>query len=255
MKVISIQSSSELRNYLDTLGNGYLFRGQTHDFLDADGVSTLTTSSFRKGCNPPHMLRWSYYARSILRTFAKGFDDIEDLATDQAILQHYGWRSFFIDATCDPTVACWFASHKFTSKPTIELTEDCWEEGVFTVREAASYQPIDGLAVVYCFSKEKLRAHDLQQVDLNEIATAAGRPRFLAQSAWMVGPLRSAIPPDCITAKILAPTSVFREHAGARNIQNEHDLFPGPDEDPVLPHPLLIPSPPDTLQATRRGPD
>jgi hypothetical protein len=50
----------------------------------------------------------------------------------------------------------------------------------------------------------------------------------------MVGPLSFAIPPDCITAKIVAPASVFRQHALAADLRDEHVLFPGPNEDPVL---------------------
>lgn len=241
IKTIGVQSVAELGEFLSTLGNGYLFRGQTTDHRDAGGLPSITTSFTRRGCHPPHMLRWSHYARAILRAFAKGFDDSDDPATDQAILQHYGWRSFFIDATSAPAVACWFAGHRFSSQRKIDLTEDCWEAGLLTVRDAASYERADDMAVLYCLSKKRLRAHNLQHVELSEIATASGRPRFLAQHASMLGPLQAALPADCIAAKVLAPAAVFRDFAASQRLRSTADLFPGPAEDPVLAALLAMP--------------
>ncbi len=234
IKTIGVQSIDELEAFLTALGNGLLYRGQTSDYRGPSGLPQISTSFSRRGCHPPHMLRWSHYAGAILRTFVKGFDDGADPATDQAILQHYGWRSFFIDATSAPAVACWFAGHTFSTQRKIDLTEDCWETGLFTVRDAATYEPADGLAVLYCLSKKRLRGHGFQSVDLSEIATAIGRPRYLAQQASMVGPLQTSLPADCITAKILAPASVFRDYAASKGLRTTADLFPGPDEDPVL---------------------
>ena len=241
IKTVGVQSTEELDAFFATLGNGYLFRGQTRGHCDASGKPTISTSFARRGCHPPHMLRWSHYARTILRAFTNGFDDSDDLATDQAILQHYGWRSFFVDATSAPGVACWFAGHEYTTQRKLDLTEDCWETGLFTVRDAATYQPADGLAVLYCLSKKRIRANGLQHVELSEIATAKGRPRFLAQHAWMVGPLQTPLPTDCITVKILAPACVFRDYAVSQGLRTTADLFPGPDEDPVLAALLAMP--------------
>ena len=164
IRTVGVQSADELGAFIDALGNGHLFRGQTCEYLDATGQPNIATTFARHGCQPPHMLRWSHYARVILQAFAKGFDDSDDPATDEAILQHYGWRSFFVDATSSPGVAAWFAGHRYSSQRKIDLTEDCWEIGLFTVRDAATYEPADGLAVLYCLSKKRLRAHELQHV-------------------------------------------------------------------------------------------
>ena len=40
-----------------------------------------------------------------------------DIETE-AVMQHYGYRSFFVDVTSDPEVALWFALHKFESNRT-----------------------------------------------------------------------------------------------------------------------------------------
>lgn len=72
-----------------------------------------------------------------LSTYVKGFDGLTDLATDQAILQHYGWRSFFLDATADASVACWFAANSYRTESCGELIEDCFEDPLFVVRQRA----------------------------------------------------------------------------------------------------------------------
>jgi hypothetical protein len=112
-ETVGIQTPEELAAYFEQFGQVALFRGQAKEYLTQDKRSLITTSFMRNGCVPPLMLKWSHYAEAILRTHAKGFDDRDDLATAQAILQHYGWRSFFVDATASPLVASWFASHSF----------------------------------------------------------------------------------------------------------------------------------------------
>lgn len=240
MRTISCQSSADLRAFLETLGPDALFRGQTREYLTTAGVPDIRTSFDRHGCVPSRMQKWWHYSRAILAAYVKGFDDQTDLATDQAILQHYGWRSFFIDATSDPAVACWFAGHSFKSNRIGGLIEDCLELPVIIQREEAWYEPANEMGCVYVFSRKALRAQDLQAVDLVEITTATGRPRFLAQSAFMLGPVSDYLPDDCIVARVYAHSTAFAEVA-AGNALSMEVLFPSPAEDPVLASLLTVP--------------
>jgi hypothetical protein len=187
------------------------------------------------------MLKWSHYSHAILRSFVRNFDEQPDLATDQAILQHYGWRSFFLDVTSAPAVAAWFASHTCETKRSINMAEDCFEDAAMLIHEAARYSEADATGVLYVLSKKALRAHNIQAVDLQEIITAQGQPRYLVQSAWMVGPLDEAVPSDCIVAKILAPASALNEYAAEAGLKTQLDLFPAPANDPVLKALLSVP--------------
>ncbi|MFT9222376.1 hypothetical protein [Gluconobacter oxydans] len=99
METVDCQTVEELGAFFDGLAPGALFRGQTKEYLRTDGGPNIRTSFDRHGCIPSRMLKWWHYSRAILSTYVKGFDGLTDLATDQAILQHYGWRSFFLDAT------------------------------------------------------------------------------------------------------------------------------------------------------------
>jgi hypothetical protein len=234
MKVQSFETVEQLSEYFDGLGPAYLFRGQTQEYLDDKKQPTLSTSFSRNGCVPPNMLKWLYHARMLLHYHVDRFDGRPDIATDQAILQHYGWRSFFIDTTSNAAVACWFASNSFKSKPQINLTEDCWEDPVFSVHLAAEYVQSNGVGVIYVISKKALRSHSIEAVNLNEIAPASGSVRYVVQNAWMVGPLKSTLPVDCIEAKLLLSTEILNAYASGKGLLKQKDLFPAASSDPVL---------------------
>lgn len=235
MKEWRCTSLSDLNDVIELLPPGLLFRGQTREYLRDDGGPDLRSSIERHGCVPDRMLKWWQYSRFILGTFVKSFDLKSDLATDQAILQHYGWRSFFLDATSSTQVAAWFAGHKYKSKRAIELVEDCWEDPVFAICEEAGYEPArEQVACLYAIGRKGLRRNDIEAVDLVEIATEAGSHRCSVQSAFMVGPLNGNLPDDCIVAKILAPSSVFREYAAQDTSLTQESLFPPSSSDPFL---------------------
>jgi hypothetical protein len=241
METVECETSEELEKFFKNLAPGVLFRGQTKEYSRADGGPDIRTSFDRHGCVPPRMLKWWHYSRAILSTYVKGFDGLTDLATDQAILQHYGWRSFFLDSTTDPSVACWFAGNSYRSERSAELIEDCFEDPLFVLRQTAWYEPADERSCVYVLNRKALRAHDLQTVDLVEITTAAGRHRCLAQAAFMVGPLNGFLPDDCISARVYARSSLFRSYAAQFPEMTCEALFPGPAVDPVMAALLSIP--------------
>lgn len=241
METVECKTPGELEEFFESLSPGVLFRGQTKEYLRADGGPDIRTSFDRHGCVPSRMLKWWHYSRAILSTYVKGFDGLTDLATDQAILQHYGWRSFFLDATTDSSVASWFAGNSYRSKPCGELIEDCFEDPLFVVRQRAWYEPADERGCVYVVSRKALRARGLQSVDLVEITMASGRHRCLAQSAFMVGPLNGYLPDDCIVTRVFAPSSVFRDYAARFAERTCEALFPGPTVDPVMAALMSIP--------------
>lgn len=242
MKTFRCGTVEELVKAFDECGPDTLFRGQTKEYLTPQLLPSIVTSFSRHGCIPERMLKWSHYSKVMLGIFVKNFDQSSDLAIDQAILQHYGWRSFFVDATSNPAVAAWFAANSYSSQQTIELCEDCDEMPLFKVRDYASYAPHTGNGVVYAISRKALRAKSINAVDLVEITTVKGTPRFSVQDAFMVGPLGKDLPTDCITAKIIASAELLAEFSVTRipNISMEY-LFPGTKSDPVLKELLSLP--------------
>jgi len=241
METIHCETLDELQAALGAVAPDALFRGQTREHLREDGGPDLRTSFDRHGCVPDRMLKWWHYSRAILATYIKAFDGETDLATDQAILQHYGWRSAFLDATANPAVGAWFAANAYHTAPCGELIEDCWEDPLFVTRQRAWYEPAVGRGCLYVFSRKALRARALHAVDLVEIATQDGRHRCAAQAAFMIGPLRGNLPDDCVRGRIFAPTATFAAYAAQWPELTQENLFPAPRTDPVMAALLSIP--------------
>lgn len=238
MKHLHCNTLAALDQAIDSISPDALFRGQTDEYLSKDGTPSITTSFSRHGCIPSRMMKWFHYSRQILSSFVKDFDPRSDLAIDQAILQHYGWRSFFVDATANPAVAAWFAANKYYSNQKAELCEDCWEDPVFKIRTYAGYEPASGIGFIYAISRKVLRSLNINAVDLVEITIAKGTPRFRAQSAFMIGHLAAGLPSECLIAKITAPSSVLADYAKRDGELSMERLFPPSKDDPVL-HSLL----------------
>jgi hypothetical protein len=233
MKTHTVTTLEELRAVLATFGTDALYRGQVRQY-GPDDAPIMNTSFSRSGCIPPLMLRWSHYAGFILAALL-GLDHREvSLEFTQAILQHYGWRSFYLDASSESAVSAWFAAHEFSGSRSIELCEDCFEDPVFLIKLMAKYAHQDGTGFLYVLSKEAMSRRGLGLVDLSSIELPDYRPRFHAQKAWLVGPQPGNLPTECVLATIQAPRSVFRAYADEKGLAETAHLFPDAAEDPVL---------------------
>ena len=239
MKIRHCNNLAELKAAIEQYGPGVLYRGQTQHYPGSGDAPSLSTSFQRQGCVPNLMIKWSYYAKRALQHLVRGWKNTDDIATNQAILQHYGFRSFFLDASGDPRVAAWFASNRFESKISFNLVEDCFEDPVLLRTLNASFIPTDRMGHVYLICQKALRQSGIQAVHLSEIATHEGAPRYVRQDAYMVGPLiQSGLSGDCILCHITAPAEVFRDFAGEYSVDW---LFPEPSDDPVYRELLAMP--------------
>ncbi len=230
---IEVKTLEELRAALGDFGEDALFRGQTTEYGRPD-APTMNTSFARNGCIPPLMFRWSHYATNIPSTLLGPKQSEVSLEFAQAILQHYGWRSFYLDASSNPEVSSWFAAHTFSSTRKLELCEDCFENPVFLRKLAANYSYGDGQGILYVLSKQALADARLIVIDLSSIELRDCRPRFHAQQAWLIGVLHDDLPTNCIAASIKGPRQVFRDFASSAGLTKTADVFPGIEEDPVL---------------------
>jgi len=231
MNSLTIESAAELGVYLNSLAIRPLFRGQTNHYGSA-AFPLATTSFTRQGCTPPEMFKWWNYTSDILSAFigksGQSFPFVE------ALLQHYGWRSFYLDASTDAGIAAWFASHKFSENIALELSEDCFERGVMLRKRYASYDFDPGLGHVYVLDHDIVEAR-VGAIDLEAISLEGYRPRFAAQKAVIVGPLQNKVlPRECYHAHLTVDRAVLQQFAQENGFFNQADLFPGRDEDPIL---------------------
>lgn len=244
MKSISVSTVDELRQVLEGLGEGYLFRGQHKSYLTLKGEQSLKPSFWvnggRSGCIPTVRHRWSSYAGFIIYGLLGHSDFDSDLC--EAILQHYGWKSFFLDATASSHVAAWFAANIYHQKPQVHLVEDCWEDPVFLRNLVASYEQNNDAGHMYILSKEALNACGYKTLDLSilEGDNTTSRPRV--QQAFLVGSFDSnVLPQECISFYIHGPAQIFREYALSGGFNTFADLFPSPSIDPIYGHLLSTP--------------
>ncbi|HCF2637066.1 TPA: FRG domain-containing protein [Pseudomonas aeruginosa] len=220
----------ELEMLFARFGDDVIFRGQNSHYGEP-GQPSIGSSFDRKGCIPSLMLKWSRYCQNVLDTFIQGH--LGDLAYQQALLQHYGWRSFYVDCTSSRAVAAWFASHSYSDEGVIEMIEDCEERPVWLRKRMANYALNEGEGHFYVL--DKLAASRVGLVNLAALSIAGFRPRTVAQSAWLIGPLRNrTIPQDCYVSHITAPRSVLRDYASKYGLLDTNALFPSATEDPIL---------------------
>lgn len=133
MLSINVTTEDDLHAVLSNYREGFLFRGQTGHYLTDAGLVSIPTSFQRHGCIPPLMFKWTHYAKALIRAVSdENYFDMS-IELPQAILQHYGWRSFFVDVTKKPAVACWFASNQYVSRRQIHMSEN-WEENPVWLR-------------------------------------------------------------------------------------------------------------------------
>jgi hypothetical protein len=231
MKQIAVTSTAELRHALAELDGHSLFRGQVA-YYEKDGHPSVVTSFDRRGCIPSQMLKWCRYAHNVLDTYIGTAGT--SLTFSQALLQHYGWRSFYVDCSASAAVAAWFASHVYSERQTIELCEDCEERPVMLVKRMASYDFAEGDGHLYVFdqavTKERVGVTDLAALKIE-----GARPRTEAQEAWLLGPLRNKeVPVECFVAHITANRAVFRDYAAEEGLIETDRLFPSTRDDPIL---------------------
>lgn len=231
MREIKVATATDLRQVLSEFDGNALFRGQVAHHVK-DGLPSVVTSFDRKGCIPSQMMKWSRYASNVLDAYIGEAGD--SLGFTQALLQHYGWRSFYVDCSVTAAVAAWFASHVYSEKTIIELCEDCEEDPVMLVKRMAKYDFAKGDGHVYVFDHAISDAR-VGLTDLSALKVEGARPRTEAQDAWLIGPLRNReVPAECFLAHITASCAVFREYAAEEGLVDTERLFPSTKEDPIL---------------------
>ncbi|WP_080434304.1 FRG domain-containing protein [Burkholderia ubonensis] len=241
METLTISTIEELRAVEQRFANGFLFRGQVKHYFNEAGVPSFPTSFERHGCVPPLMQKWLYFARALIRAFSGArYEDINDEFV-QAILQHYGWRSFYIDLSKSLAVACWFASHKYSDERTINMCENHEEDPVWLVHRQASYTEVTGgKGHLYVIDIAVLKDRGVGLHDLGEISVECGPLRFHVQHACLAGIVRH-LPPDSVVAHLTIESDVLLQRCVEAGLNSTEDLFPSAKTDFLLSALLDIP--------------
>ena len=233
MEEIKISTLDELKLHLSKYKSGYFFRGQIVNYIHDDGKISITSSFARKGCIPVLTHKWSHYSKALLRAFC--FLDYHYISVElsQAVLQHYGWRSFFIDVTKSAHIACWFAANKYEEKPGSHFQYSN-DDLVWLEYKAASYSNINDVGHIYVIDSSVLEDLKIIVSDLTQIKSKSSRLRFHAQDACLVSTIKGRLPPESICAHLTVEHDVLLNFYRENGIKNTLDLFPNNLEDPIL---------------------
>jgi hypothetical protein len=234
MQEIIIDDIEQLKSFIDQCGDGYLFRGQTGNYLNENKKISIPTSFKRHGCIPPLMFKWTHYSKALIRSFGGGCYHDLDFGVSQAILQHYGWRSFFIDLSKDAHIACWFAANNYSEDKRVHMCEDFEENPVWLVHKEASYSESDDYGHVYVIDEKYFLDNNIKIHDLTKLAGTEGRLRFQAQSACLVEGVDGVLPQDSIAAHLTVNHEVLVKYFESKGVKTTLDVFPDRKSDYIL---------------------
>lgn len=234
MKKIKINSINELKKYFNKYKDGFLFRGQVDHYTNNKGDVNIPTSFSRHGCIPPVMFKWTHYSKAILRAFTQlNYHEISS-ELSQAILQHYGWRSFYVDLTKSPQVACLFAANQYKENNLLNMCENFQEEPIWLIHKQAEYVETNSKGHIYIVDTNILKKLNVTIYDLAELESTEGILRFHVQQACLAGNLKGTLPSQAVIAHLEVETQILKEFYHESGIIHTGDIFPSRYEDFVL---------------------
>jgi len=130
MEPIEVTTQKDLESILKDIVSKYgperlVFRGQVKD---CPLVPTMYRGKRGIACIPELTANWGVCSERLISQFKK---TVPALIETEAIMQHYGYRSFFVDVTSDPRIALWFALHKFNLQRTPQYVDDRLRSAIF----------------------------------------------------------------------------------------------------------------------------
>jgi FRG domain len=202
----------QLRN--DHPGRLFLFRGQRVKFPEVRSALSRTGATY----HPDLERGLGTFACSILGAQPT---TLESFLLRNAVVQHYGLGTHFVDLTEAPAVAAWFASHRGVEKPLI--FGGVW----FRRLEQIRYEPStsgEGYVLVFAIPSQKSLRAKRKLFKLSDLSPFL-RPK--RQEAWMFYD-RPPLLPD-LNDFLVATISINPNQIDC-GLECEH-LFPTPDQD------------------------
>ena len=200
-----------------------LFRGQANLY-----------PSIRSGRARPDASvdEWVDLAWTSVAAYAFGRDCPKDHEIVDAILQHYGLATHFVDLTSDAATAGWFATHKYSAHPQL------WIGSIMRRFQVAGYERLTdgvGYVLVLGFKDPQALKAKRRLFDLTDLPDECARPR--AQHGWLLydHPPAKPQPDEFWIATIEVDRSTYATDLTVR------DLFPPPQEDPAYGRLLSVP--------------
>jgi FRG domain len=268
----------ELRSYIDSLPpppKGYvrIFRGQNRKYVDPTGKHLLLASAHRPGKSYPERYAWNIYVNSLAQSLE--FDEARKLSCREeatryleenkarsigtwtfwlnALSQHYGPGTHFLDVTRSLDIALWFASHKI--KGGLQMMGLNGQPGtdeydVRTENECISYESNDQDGWLYVLDVRESDSELVNEhgtlVDIEKTASPIFQraTRLKIQQACLLYCDPKEEEGNCYRFKACEPICVTRTMTRPSGfiVLRVTDLFPSPDRDEWYRRLINVPS-------------
>jgi hypothetical protein len=219
-----------------------VFRGQCHNIPPLPSAQRhIADPAFRRAQAIMHS-SWDYASAYLLPGNVVSNDPFQRLLGSMALLQHYGFRSWFVDITSDAEIAAWFATHQYVSneilvsrkhnhgdaQPLAHLTD----RAVAVVSTAHYHSTAeDGYLLVFRIPHSHLNAFALSEI-VSPSALRVHRQKGGALISPLDGqPLTSLL----VDTLVIDKSIVLSKHLSTRW------LFPPPLDDEVYKKLLRVP--------------
>lgn len=186
---------------------------------------------------------WNQAASYLLPGNTVSKHPFQRLLASMALLQHYGFRSWFIDITSDPEIAAWFAIHKYVSDRILVQPQPIYsgsgpspyitDHGVAVV-STARYQlstDADGFLLVFGVQNPTPNAFSF-----NDALSSSALRVHRQEAGALIAPLD-----DQPLASSLLATFVIDRNIVLPEQLNTRFLFPPPSEDEVYKKLVRVP--------------
>lgn len=169
-------------------------------------------------------------------------DPFQRLLASMALLQHYGFRSWFVDITYDPEIAAWFATHEYISDKILVQPQPIYTgpgpspyitDHAVAVVSTARYQPstdADGFLLVFGVP------NILNAFSFSDAFPSTALRVHRQKAGALIAPLNG----QPLTSTLLA-TFVINRNVVLSEQLNTRFLFPPPSEDEVYKKLVRVP--------------
>ena len=220
-----------------------VFRGQRHDFEPIPSAQRqINDPNFRRAQAIFHST-WDQASSYLLPDATVSGDPFQRLLASMALLQHYGFRSWFVDVTSDPEIAAWFAVHQYISDTILVHPNQLHQgpgESPYLTDHALAVVPVaryergaDGDGFLFVF---KVPSPLPNGFSLTEVFSTSALRVHRQKAGELVAPLDGLPLQSLLLATLVIDKSIVLPEQ-----LNTRWLFPPPAEDEVYQKLLRVP--------------
>ncbi|MCF7982491.1 MAG: FRG domain-containing protein [Pseudomonadales bacterium] len=245
---VKIKSIEQLRQCISDIQAKYpehrlFFRGQTKGIDPIPSAQRNIDDLNSRKSNAIFQSTWDHASSYLLNIASNRGGRFSRLLASMGLLQHYGFRSWFIDITANPDIAVWFAIHRYVAEKATVMPRP-----IHKGSDPSSYLADKAIAVVNTDRYERLAAADgflfvfkIHSSDpnaflLNEVVSSVALRAHRQEACELIPSFYGKPLISLVAARFTIDRSIVLP-----SYLDTRWLFPPPSEDEIYKHLLRIP--------------